>query len=474
MPSVRMPDGTIIPNVPKGYGKAEVNELYEAYKLRQEAKDSSFLGSMIGNIPESAAKFAGDVVSPILSPIETTKSIGKLIGGTGQKMAREAQEAVDPRLSLPKGDLERYPEAMGEFFEGRYGSVPAIKETLRTDPIGSVADVAGALTLGGTALSKIPLIGKVGKTAQKMGMAIDPINLLKAGARKSVLSPDLPANLYKRAAKFPGNLDVKQGIGTERKLAETAVKHRLKLSEKGVLALEKYDMELGKKVGGLIDKATKEGKAIPKAQLYRKLKEARQSVGGLRLKSKKHLAQVNEEAKNMTELLDKIPGDTVTPKQAQQFKISAQTAAKYAQTKTSLGQGSSLGTEEATKAIASATKEGIEKAVPEVSGLNKELSALKKLKDPFTQAASRVARKDLVGIGAPLKMVAGQQMAGDTGKAIGVLAAMAENQKVNAAFALQTLQDLGIDSLLAPGVKSTLMQQGLLQSGRAEPILEDE
>lgn len=438
---------------------------------------AGFLGKMISNIPASAAQFASDVTAPILSPIQTAKGVGGLIGGTAQKLARQAQEAAGSRsdqpINIPKGSMEQYPEAFGQFMSSRYGSPEAIKQTVQTDPVGSLADVAGLLTIGGGAASKIPgIAGKVGRGVSKIGAGMEPINLLGAPTKAAIgaMTPkSLPANLYKSAAKFPTTLDIKYGPGTRTRLAETAVKKRMMPTEAGVLKLEQFETDFGNKIGGLIDKATETGGKIPKSQVYKYLKEARRSVGGVRVGAKKNLAQVNQVAKDLTDQIKKIKGDYLTPRQMQDLKISAQAAAKYVP-----GTVPEKGAEKAAKAIAKASREGIEEAVPGVADINKELAKLKELKEPLSRAAARIENRDLISIGTPLKTMAGGELMGGRGAIAGALAGMAEGKKAEMAMGLQALQDAGLGNLIDPSIKAALIEQGLMQSGRAGDVLKEQ
>jgi len=424
---------------------------------------------LIGNIPASAAQAGEDILST-LNPMnwpEMASTLGKTAAGGLAKRTREMSEQLPESAGIKpyeKSEWEQYPEALGRYAKGRYGSPEAIKETLITDPAGAGLDLTGLLAGGGSMLAKS---GGMAEKIGKAGMATDPINLMVGGAKTAagkLIPRGVATDLYKRAAKFPGSIDVKD-IGGQTKLAETALKHKIMPTEKGIIALEKYSSELGDKLNKLIDKATKSGKTIPKAQLYSRLKEARRSVGGLQIDAKKDLAQVNKVAKDMTELLDNMPGNTVTPAQMQKFKQSAQKKAKYSVIP---GQKPETGTEQASKATARAAREGVESVVPEVADINKELSSLIKLNEPLRKAASRIERRDLIGLGAPAKIVTGAQVGDAPAAAIGGAAALLEANKAKIAIKLRELQDAGMMNMIDPKVRSTLIQQGLLQGGRAE------
>ena len=338
------------------------------------------------------------------------------------------------------------------------------------DPVGMLSDAAMLLTGGGAAVAKAPgLMGRAGKVAQTAGQAMEPINLMKGVAKTglSFLPKSLPANLYKSAVKFPTTLDVKHGMGTRTKLAETALKHKIMPTEKGILKLAEFEQDLGARIGGLIDDATSSGKSIPKSQVFKHLKAARKEVGGVQVGAQKNIDQVNKLARELNQQMRKIEGNSLTPNQLQKLKRSAQAAAKY-EPGTVRETGSELG----SKAIARAAREGVEQVVPDAAAINRELAEIKKLKKPLMQSASRIENRDLISIGTPLKTMAGGEMAGGRGAIVGALAGMAESKKAQMAIGLKAMQDAGLGNLINQDLLRTLIKQGLYQTGRLQP--EDE
>lgn len=75
--------------------------------------------SMLGNIPESSLKFAQGVYEAATSPVETAKALGAA--------------ALSPVKTA---------KAIGGYAAERYGSPQAALETLRTDPVGVLADIS--------------------------------------------------------------------------------------------------------------------------------------------------------------------------------------------------------------------------------------------------------------------------------------------------------------------------------------------
>ena len=88
-----------------------------------------YVESMLGNIPESTLKFAQGLYETATSPIETAKALGAA--------------ALSPVETA---------KAIGGYAAQRYGSPAAALETLRTDPVGLLADISTVAGGAGAAL----------------------------------------------------------------------------------------------------------------------------------------------------------------------------------------------------------------------------------------------------------------------------------------------------------------------------------
>lgn len=106
------------------------------------------IGGTVATISKSAGTVAEGVIQPVLHPIQTAKGLGKVVSGVIQKM-------------LPGEQInEKYVDAIGEFYKDRYGSVDAIADTVATDPVGFLFDVATVATGTGAGLKGIGTITK--------------------------------------------------------------------------------------------------------------------------------------------------------------------------------------------------------------------------------------------------------------------------------------------------------------------------
>ena len=149
-----------------------IEELRNSTKKIQQQDDpldSNFATDLISNIPQSAAKFVRDVLTPVLDPQGFVTDVGDL-----------ALSIVSKIPGVP-GD-ESTANAVGSFLKERYGGKANIVRTMRDDPVGFVGDLSLLFVGGGAALRA----GKLGTVADEIGagaittgQTIDP--LVQAG-----------------------------------------------------------------------------------------------------------------------------------------------------------------------------------------------------------------------------------------------------------------------------------------------------
>lgn len=122
------------------------------------------LAQAMVNFPRSAYELGKSTFEAVTSPIETGKAVVDLGNSVLGKMG---VTDASPEMA----------DRVGKFYTNRYGGVENAKETFATDPAGFLADAATILTGGGAAVRQIPGAAKVGKTVERAGAAIDPLNV---------------------------------------------------------------------------------------------------------------------------------------------------------------------------------------------------------------------------------------------------------------------------------------------------------
>lgn len=131
----------------------------------------------VKNLPESAGKFVGGIGHAVTSPIETTESLFRLVGGgVFATLPEKVQDwliknAYDPQKVKQSIEMAR---ALGGVYKDRYGSYEGIKRTFAEDPVGAAADLSTLLTGGGAAATKLGAT-QTGAAMSRAGAAINPM-----------------------------------------------------------------------------------------------------------------------------------------------------------------------------------------------------------------------------------------------------------------------------------------------------------
>lgn len=169
-----------------------------------------YANDTLSNIPGSAAKLAGNVGHALLHPIDTAESLLNVGTGVIQKMN---PASVPPPVPGGTSDKRPYADAAGQALKDRYGSVDALANTIRTDPVGAAAD-ASAVVGGVSGLARgvgavVPSVaGGAAKVADAAGAVSDAINPINAvtkpvgAAMKAVAKP-----IVKSALGLPGKTE---------------------------------------------------------------------------------------------------------------------------------------------------------------------------------------------------------------------------------------------------------------------------
>lgn len=126
------------------------------------ATEKNFILETFGNIPGSAAQFGKDIITPILSPIETAKTIGEL-GKSVISVIRPGEQGNE--------ELARQ---VGSFYVERYGGFERAKETIKNDPVGFFGDISLLFTGAGAGVKATGQATNVASKISKAGKFTDP------------------------------------------------------------------------------------------------------------------------------------------------------------------------------------------------------------------------------------------------------------------------------------------------------------
>lgn len=370
----------------------------------QKLSAGDVITGAISNIPESAANMAKGIGSTIMHPIETVKSLGKLVaGGAGMVATGGAgPQPYEPEL-----------EAVGNFLKDRYGGIENLKKTIATDPVGFIADLSTVLGGSGAAL-KAGGLAKAGGIVSKAGGMLDPINALVNTGRavaKGVAKIPLtsPERLYTSAVKPPKN--IKKSPAQLNKEISTGL-------EEGILPSEKGLENLNKTVSDI--EGAQEAAVQSKLPYFVTKEEALQHVPSVIDEySKKAIFPTESRGiiEGATKKFIEEHGDWIGLEKAVSLKKGL-----YEDLKGKYGRQTTAPQEmvDWSKAVARGLKDSVYEAVvqanPELKALGKKEGALLGLKSAIESGAQRISKRDIMGIGLPIKT----GVATGVGKAFGI------------------------------------------------------
>tara|TARA_B100000963_G_C22635045_1_gene677141 strand:+ start:3565 stop:5319 length:1755 start_codon:yes stop_codon:yes gene_type:complete len=131
---------------------------------KKDSQNTDYWEDVTANAPGDAKQAFMDYIAPFLSPIETAKTLGDL--GTGIYSLMTDGDAPEEALAV----------AIGDYYSERYGSLDAVKNSFRTNPVTtsmdllSVVNPAAAVAKAGAKGARKAASSNIGaKVAEKVG-----------------------------------------------------------------------------------------------------------------------------------------------------------------------------------------------------------------------------------------------------------------------------------------------------------------
>ena len=372
---------------------------------KEKSKDFDF-GTMVSNIPASGKKYASDIATAVMNPIDTATGLGKAALGGVQHMIPGEQS------------YEPYGSAVADYFGNRYGGMDELKTTAMEDPVGMLGDAAGLMS----GIGMLPKAGKIGQ----IGSMLDPVNASLGVASKGIGM--LPAKgMYQSAAKMHSRFDAD-------KMAGTALDKGIMPTPGGLDKAQDMVSALSDQVDALIDQTGRAGTEIPVEAMVRPLQELAMEVSSSVSPNRQaKLATIDNIVKGLQESSEATGKNTISVAEAQALKRELQGNINWGR-KSQTAEPFKL---KADKAMAQGVRESLEQAIPEIKSLNLQQKDLLDLMDALEVPASRIGRRDLLGLGTTTKGIMGG-MAGDApGMVAGVALGMLDAPRVKSALAIQ-------------------------------------
>jgi hypothetical protein len=229
---VKLPDGTVVQNIPDNITKADLTAKLNAngYNLPtdnvsaqpqiEQPKSYSTMGALgtgAVNLIPSTGRLLKGAAQAVIHPVNTMES---LIQATSGGLSKVLPESV-MQYAIPekRQKAEQLANLLGEDYSKRYGSYEGFKTAFAEDPAAILADASTVLTGGGAALKA----GGLTKAADVVNQAAKVTNPLYLGAKAVQGVASIPSNLTK------GTLGVTTGVG------KAPIEEAIKAGEANVL-----------------------------------------------------------------------------------------------------------------------------------------------------------------------------------------------------------------------------------------------
>lgn len=168
-----------------GYGSADI-----IGHLAQTPPESKSVGGFLKNTVTSAGRFASDVAGAVMHPGRTVEGVTGLLEGMAEKSGFKPVAGVSHQQNV---------DALMNLYKDRYGSIENFKNSLYTDPVGVLADIA-TLTSGiGAGAKGVELAAD----AAKLSRVADTAGAISRGAQ-AVSGVTDPLKLAGKAADATG------------------------------------------------------------------------------------------------------------------------------------------------------------------------------------------------------------------------------------------------------------------------------
>ena len=421
------------------------------------------LGTMVSNIPSSLYNVAADTAQAVMNPIDTLYAAGSLAKSGLHNAAQEVNEFIGPettaainrfgnaiglqeRPTTVEG-LEGYQiegQGEGEAFAGalddRYGSVDNAKTTLMEDPAGMLLDVASLVSGAGAGakagLKSAGLDTKLADSVIDAGTSLSPLSgsvRRPTAIAEELMGQPLSRKLYQSAMKPSTTLPEAERarlLDAGLEVGATPTKRSL---EKVQGKKEKLGAAIGEAEGALTQKDVE----IPSNKLFTYVDEVQRDFVPLNPNAKSNMEKIDKVVEDMRGGIY-FAGGRLTPQDVAKIKRNIYQTVSYDK---KLGDNRKIDdVQEATlKAIAKAAKEQLEILDPQLAQINaaygKVSEVQRKIQNP---AAARIGNRDLVGIGAPLKIGAGAATGGGPGAILGALQGVIDAPTVKSNLAILT------------------------------------
>ncbi len=356
-----------------------------------------YTNQMLANIPSSAARFVGDIATAVGNPKETAAALGGL--GLGLSGAPAYRQNVNALVNL---------------YKQRYGGWDQFTETLKTDPVGVLADLSALADAAGGATKSLQIAadaakasrladvaGTASRTARTVSEATSPILIPKQAVQAAATAAQVPQYLYRTALR--GGYEVRTPIEDVRQLARTGLASSLPVTESGVRRLYDLLVDLNQDVNRTIQAGSQRGLTLDTEKIARYAEDVKPQFETVtRESSQRPIQRVQDEFTREWGPQPAQPAGLVNAQgqpiqstlqgwrpmpvgQGQAIKVNT-----YRELQNEFGKMSTAEVE-AKKALARGIKDELVAALPELSALNAKEAKLLDLSPVLEKAVNKAS-----------------------------------------------------------------------------------
>jgi hypothetical protein len=352
--------------------------------------------------------------------------------------------------------------AFAEHYARRYSSPEALKNTMETDPVGFLSDIAGMASAGG--------MTTLAKTADPINAAL---NIGQIGISK-VMPKNMPANMIETALKLRPSLPVK----VRENIVRTILDENIPPTIAGLHKAQRVINGLENTIQTITDAATQSGQKIPAAALYSNIARLRKELGGVTLTAGSDLAAAEKLIRQFTKTVRKSGSPFLTPTQVLRFKRNAYNAINWGTKKTK-----AKARNETFKAFAEAAKRELEKIDSSVKPTNRRMGDMLEMSREMERVVSRLQNRNILSLDTSAKIGAGTAVDAvhglpGVGTVAGGAAAMLGNPRIKAEIALRLhamqLNAATMEAISIGSMPKVVARQLLEKAQRAQEELASE
>lgn len=367
---------------------------------------TSQLGRLARNAPNSLANYVKDVVYPWWHPQETAESLWGLAKGSYHKLFTPGRQPE-----------ERYPEAVGQHYSDRYGTLANVAETIVTDPFGAMSDVSGM-----SALLKVPLRSTA---LARVARATDPLTSFTSVAKQvgRVVPESAATHMMGAAMHLPASI--------RDAAAQTVLKHGIHPLKVRSLAVVKDRVEaLNTQMDKLIGQADRIGEWIPKDAMFRHVSELKRALlgDGLYIGGDDAVKQAKAVIKDYEKQLKRHNKEALSVGEFKRIKDDLNSKINWTLDKTNVKN-------ETMKALSKGTEDAIENRVPDVAPYGKAEQELLDIQQPLESSITRAINLPIIPLRPSYSARAGGRTAGAPGMVAGYATGMTDLPGVKRALA---------------------------------------